>query len=100
MKSNYNEPYTVVCYHHHLLFNSDDYFQAHFAAHWRHVVAIALATYFINKYFIDAFQFDFGFMDIFANALLTILFLIVIKKKDKWQLKNNLISPKQRMQKK
>jgi hypothetical protein len=35
----------------------------------------------LNRYFIQAFHFDFGFMNIFVNALLTILFLIINKKK-------------------
>jgi hypothetical protein len=45
-------------------------------------VAAAIITWFLNGYFIKAFHFDFGFMNIFVNALLTILFLIIIKKKD------------------
>ena len=44
-------------------------------------VAAALSTYALNEYFIRAFHFDFGFMNIFVNALLTVLFLMVIKKK-------------------
>jgi len=44
-------------------------------------VAAALVTFFLNEYFIREFQFDFGFMNIFVNAVLTILFLIIIKKK-------------------
>jgi len=47
-------------------------------------VAAALTTYIMNEYFIAAFHFDFGFMNIFVNALLTVLFLIVIKKKNSW----------------
>lgn len=44
-------------------------------------VGAALLTWFLNVLFINAFQFDLGFMNILANALLTILFLILIKKK-------------------
>jgi len=35
----------------------------------------------LNMFFIRQFNFDFGFMNIFVNALLTVLFLIIIKKK-------------------
>ena len=45
-------------------------------------VAAALLTYGLNDYFIQVFHFDFGFMNILVNALLTVLFLIIIKKKD------------------
>jgi len=45
-------------------------------------VSASLLTYLLNIYFIRTFHFDFGFMNIFVNALLTILFLIVIKKKN------------------
>ncbi len=45
-------------------------------------VSAALLTYLLNIFFIKVFRFDFGFMNIFVNALLTILFLIVIKKKN------------------
>jgi Na+/proline symporter len=44
-------------------------------------VSAAFFTWLLNGYFIRAFQFDFGFMNIFVNALLTIIFLIVIRKK-------------------
>jgi hypothetical protein len=44
-------------------------------------IAAAVATYLLNEYIMAAFQFDFGFLNIFINALLTILFLIIIKKK-------------------
>jgi len=44
-------------------------------------VSAAFVTWLMNEYFIREFQFDFGFMNIFVNALLTILFLIIIKKK-------------------
>jgi len=43
-------------------------------------VAAAFFTWILNGYFIKAFHFDFGFMNIFVNALLTILFLFIIKK--------------------
>lgn len=45
-------------------------------------LAAAITTYFLNEYFIRAFHFDFGFMNIFVNALLAVLFLMVIKKKN------------------
>jgi Na+/proline symporter len=45
-------------------------------------VSAALLTWIMNGYFIRAFNFDFGFMNIFVNALLTILFLFIIKKRN------------------
>ena len=45
-------------------------------------VSAAFVTWLLNEYFIREFQFDFGFMNIFVNAVLTILFLIIIKKKE------------------
>lgn len=45
-------------------------------------VAAALGTWFLNAYFIRVFDFDFGFMNIFVNALLTIIFLVTIKRKN------------------
>ncbi|MFI5152868.1 MAG: sodium:solute symporter [Chitinophagales bacterium] len=48
-------------------------------------IAAALTTYLLNELFIRAIQFDFGFMNIFVNALLTILFLTIIRKKDTWK---------------
>jgi Na+/proline symporter len=45
-------------------------------------IAAAILTYSLNIYFIKAFNFDFGFMNILVNALLTVLFLILIKKND------------------
>jgi Na+/proline symporter len=45
-------------------------------------LSAALITWLMNMFFIRQFQFDFGFMNIFVNALLTILFLIIIKKKE------------------
>jgi Na+/proline symporter len=44
-------------------------------------VAAAASTYLWSEYFILAFHFDFGFMNILANALLTITFLFIIKRK-------------------
>jgi Na+/proline symporter len=41
----------------------------------------ALATYVLNEYFVRSYNFDFGFMNIFVNALLTMVFLFFIKKK-------------------
>src|SRR5512133_2124295 len=45
-------------------------------------ISAALLTWLLNLFFIQVFSFDFGFMNIFVNALLTIMFLIVIKKKE------------------
>jgi Na+/proline symporter len=45
-------------------------------------VAAAFVTWLMNVFFIRTFYFDFGFMNIFVNALLTVLFLIVIKRKE------------------
>ena len=45
-------------------------------------ISAAALTYLLNIYFIKAFHFDFGFMNIFVNALLTILFLFIIKRKN------------------
>jgi Na+/proline symporter len=45
-------------------------------------ISAALLTWLLNIFFIRVFRFDFGFMNIFVNALLTILFLIIIKKKE------------------
>ena len=47
-------------------------------------VGAAFVTWLLNGYFIQAFHFDFGFMNIFVNALLTIIFLVIIKKKAEW----------------
>jgi Na+/proline symporter len=44
-------------------------------------LAAALCTYLLNEYFIRAFRFDFGFMNIFVNAGITVLFLVLIKKR-------------------
>ncbi|MEA1786236.1 sodium:solute symporter [Arenibacter sp. GZD96] len=50
---------------------------------WVPVVCItaALSTYILNEVAINAFNFDFGFMNIFVNALLTVLGLFFIKAK-------------------
>jgi Na+/proline symporter len=45
-------------------------------------LSAAFLTWLLNGYFIKAFHFDFGFMNIFVNALLTILFLFIIRKKN------------------
>ncbi len=45
-------------------------------------VSAAILTWLLNTYFIRVFNFDFGFMNIFVNALLTIMFLYIIKKKN------------------
>ena len=44
-------------------------------------VGAAAATWFLNVLFLRQFQFDLGFMNILVNALLTIVFLLLIKKK-------------------
>jgi Na+/proline symporter len=44
-------------------------------------VVAAFSTFVLNGYFIRVLSFDFGFMNIFVNALLTILFLFIIRKK-------------------
>lgn len=43
-------------------------------------VAAALCTYGLNEYCIRALDFDFGFMNILVNAVLTIIFLILTKR--------------------
>jgi len=53
-------------------------------------VSAALFTWLLNGYFIRVFNFDFGFMNIFVNALLTILFLFIIKKNQPDTEFNNL----------
>jgi Na+/proline symporter len=54
-----------------------------FKERWVPVACIAAAalTFILNEFFIKAFNFDFGFMNILVNALLTILFLTIIKTK-------------------
>ncbi len=44
-------------------------------------LSAAFITWLLNGYFIRVFHFDFGFMNIFVNALLTVLFLVIIKKR-------------------
>jgi Na+/proline symporter len=44
-------------------------------------IGAALATWLLNWLFITTIQFDFGFMNILVNAILTVLFLIIIKKR-------------------
>ncbi len=48
------------------------------------VVAVLapILTYFLNIYFKSAFDFDFGFLNIAVNALLTVLGLLIVKKKN------------------
>ncbi|WP_166966026.1 sodium:solute symporter [Yeosuana marina] len=40
-----------------------------------------IATYALNYYFIVWFKFDFGFMNIFVNALLTVICLVLFKRR-------------------
>ncbi len=42
-------------------------------------VLMPIATYFLNDFFIGWYNFDFGFMNIFVNAFLTVLCLILFK---------------------
>lgn len=44
-------------------------------------VAMPIVTYLLNYYFIIWFKFDFGFMNIFVNAGLTVICLMLFKKK-------------------
>jgi Na+/proline symporter len=44
-------------------------------------ISAALVTWLLNGYFIRVLNFDFGFMNIFVNALLTVIFLFIIRKK-------------------
>jgi Na+/proline symporter len=44
-------------------------------------IGAALVTWFLNLFFINTFKFDFEFINILVNAVLTILFLTLIKKK-------------------
>lgn len=57
---------------------------------WVPVVCISasLLTWWLNWIFIRVFSFDFGFMSIFVNALLTILFLYIIKRSDSFSTAN------------
>lgn len=43
-------------------------------------VAMPLLTYFLNYAFIEWYNFDFGFMNIFVNAFLTVICLLLVKK--------------------
>ena len=43
-------------------------------------VASPIITYLLNYFFIAWYNFDFGFMNIFVNALITVLCLILVKK--------------------
>jgi Na+/proline symporter len=45
-------------------------------------ISATLLTWLLNGCFIRVFNFDFGFMNIFVNALLTVMFLFIIRKKD------------------
>lgn len=52
-------------------------------------VIMPIITYLLNISFINWFNFDFGFMNIFVNALLTMFFLVILKsKKNDFILKN------------
>lgn len=42
-------------------------------------VVMPAVTYFLNSYFINEYNFDFGFMNILVNAFLTILILMLFK---------------------
>lgn len=44
-------------------------------------IGAALVTWVLNGIFISRFNFDFGFMNILVNAVLTIVFLLIIKRK-------------------
>lgn len=44
-------------------------------------VGAALTTLFLNWLFVTTLKFDFGFMNVLVNAILTITFLAIIKKK-------------------
>jgi len=45
-------------------------------------ISASILTWLLNGYFVRSFNFDFGFMNIFVNALMTIGFLFIIKKKN------------------
>ena len=51
-------------------------------------IAAAFLTWILNGMFIRIFNFDFGFMNIFVNAIMTIVFLIIIRENG-----NNLVLP-------
>lgn len=44
-------------------------------------IAMPVVTYFLNYAFIEWYNFDFGFMNIFVNAFLTVLCLLFVRKK-------------------
>ncbi|MBO3097804.1 sodium:solute symporter [Gelidibacter pelagius] len=44
-------------------------------------IAMPLVTYFLNYAFIEWYNFDFGFMNIFVNAALTVICLLLARKK-------------------
>ena len=46
-------------------------------------IIMPLFTYFLNHYFIIWYDFDFGFMNIFVNAFLTVLCLFFLRKRIK-----------------
>lgn len=52
---------------------------------WVPIVTLsaAILTYLLNKYLIYTYNFDFGFMNILVNAILTMIFLFMIKTKAK-----------------
>lgn len=62
-----------------------------FRERWVPLACLSAAgiTWLLNEYFIRVFTFDFGFMNIGVNALLTILFLYLIKTKDSWKPERN-----------
>lgn len=49
-------------------------------------IAMPLVTYFLNYAFIEWYNFDFGFMNIFVNAFLTVICLLLVKKKRQVQI--------------
>jgi Na+/proline symporter len=58
--------------------------QIKFKERWVPVACVSssLLTWLLNVSFIRLLNFDFGFMNIFVNAFLTIMFLYIIKKKN------------------
>ena len=44
-------------------------------------ISMPILTYFLNYLFINWINFDFGFMNIFVNAALTMVCLIIMKSK-------------------
>lgn len=45
-------------------------------------VLMPIVTYFLNYAFINWYNFDFGFMNIFVNALLTVICLLLVRRRD------------------